>query len=69
MADTWTTCMSLQYENESRPYKRRTVVVELTPEQEEMIRPRVVGQRGNGAVYEELLECRIEHDPPDYKEG
>lgn len=53
MLDTYRTQIAIGYENEHRPYGRRAVQIELTPEQMELLKPRKVGERGATDVYEE----------------
>ena len=66
LADTWHTTLRVQHENEWAPYRRRTVTIDLTPEQREALRPCVVGTGGGGReMHEEVLDCYVEHDPPD----
>lgn len=64
LADTHCTYLSVVHENEHRPYRRRTVTIELTPEQAALLAPRVVGVNGGKDVHEELLTCFVESDGP-----
>lgn len=49
-------------ENEHVPYRRRTVTVELTPEQVAQLKPRVVGHSSGADVREEILTCWVENE-------
>jgi len=60
IADTWSTTMRLQHENECVPYRKRTVHINLTPEQCSALDLRIVGRSGIRDVYEEILECWLE---------
>lgn len=60
LANTFPTEISLIYENEWQPYRRRTVQIELTPEQIEKITPQKVGERRGEDVYEILLQSWLE---------
>lgn len=62
MANTWTTYGAIVFENEWRPYGRRTVQIELTPEQVEAINPREVGWNEGKPVYEIILQSWLEDD-------
>ena len=63
LADTHATYMSLIHNQEQRPYRRRTVRIELTAKQRRLLTPRETGQIRTGPVYEEQLECWLE--PPN----
>jgi len=60
IADTWSTTCRLEHENEWTPYKRRTVQIELTPEQEALLELRVVGLNKGTDIYEDILQCWFE---------
>ena len=60
LADTFRTRIAIQYENEGYPYQRRSVQIELTPEQRAALEPRKVGESGGFAVFEDVLECWLE---------
>ena len=60
MLDRQRTRFAIVYENQSVPYGKRTVQIELTPEQLEMIRPRKVGTEGGVDVFEEIGEHWLE---------
>lgn len=60
LANTWETYAAIVYENEWRPYSRRTVQIELTPEQAAKLTPRVVGTDKGKDVKEIILQCWIE---------
>lgn len=59
-ADTLATEHSIVHECEHRPYRRRIVQIELTPEQMDALTPREVGHRHGLLVHEEILQCWIE---------
>lgn len=63
LADTHRTYIALTHENEHVPYRRRTVTIELTPEQREQLKPRSVGVRLGTDVTEEVLTCWLENEP------
>jgi len=65
LADTLATYLSLIYENEHRPYRKRVVTIELTPEQMEAIAPRSVGWCDGTERYEELLDVILEMPESD----
>ena len=60
LADTHRTMVSIVYENDHMPYRRRTVQIELTPEQREALAPRYLGRDGKEAAHEEVLDCWLE---------
>lgn len=60
LADTHRTRMAIVHENESIPYQRRTVQIELTPEQMAAIAPRKVGFENGCDVYEEMYSSWLE---------
>ena len=62
LCDTLRTCLAIEFENESLPYGRRLVTVELTDEQAEALRPRVTGQRNGKEWREELGPVWLERD-------
>lgn len=64
VADTHSTYCAIVHENESRPYKRRVVVIDLTPEQLAQLRLACVGNLAGAAVHEEILDARLERDAP-----
>jgi hypothetical protein len=61
LADTHRTHMAIVHENECMPYRRRTVQIELTPEQMAAIAPRVVGSDRGQDVHEELVTSWLEN--------
>lgn len=63
LADTHRTSIAIQFENESIPYRRRTVIIELTPEQVALLTPRHVGVANGAPVKEEILTCWLESEP------
>lgn len=63
IANTWETTMRMQFENQLHPYRKRTVTIELTPEQEAAIERHCVGSsRGGKDVFEDILECFVERE-------
>ena len=60
--DTLRTYMAIEFENESLPYGRRLVTVDLTDEQAEALRPRVSGKRNGKEWLEELGPVWLERD-------
>lgn len=62
MLDTWRTQMAILYENETVPYGRRAVVVELTEEQAKTLSRRCVGVNGGRDVYEDIGDVCLEDD-------
>lgn len=62
LANTHRTYVAIVHENEHVPYRRRTVTIELTPEQVALLEPRVVGIDGGKEVYEEHLACWLENE-------
>ena len=65
LADTQATHISLIHNQEQRPYRRRTVHIELTAEQRRLLTPRKTGQIKTQPVYEEELGCWLE--PPNIR--
>lgn len=63
LADTHRTYVAVVHENEHVPYRRRTVTIELTPEQVAQLAPRRVGVSQGADVYEETLTCWLENEP------
>ena len=64
LADTWVTECAIVHENEHRPYKRRTVHIELTDEQRAEMAPRDVGESRGKPVYEVVLTSWLEDLAP-----
>lgn len=64
MLNTWSTHCAIVHENQGRPYGRRQVTIDLTPEQVEQLQPKVVGQDGADDRHEEIGEVwlEVEHD-------
>lgn len=60
MLNTQRTCITITCDNEWVPYGRRTVQIELTPEQLETLKPRHVGQNQGKDVYEEIGQVWLE---------
>lgn len=60
MLNTWITECSLMHCNEHRPYGRRIVSLELTPEQVSALRPMQVGSDRGQNVTESIGEVWIE---------
>lgn len=65
LADEFVTQVSVIHMNEHTPFRKRTVTIDLTPEQMERIAPRFVGQHNGHDVYEVVHDCHIEWDPPE----
>lgn len=62
IANTWETYCAREYENEFKPYKKRSVTITLTEEQIKNIKLRQVGKRAGKSVYEEYIDCFIEKE-------
>ena len=62
MADTYRTYIAAVHENESFPYRKRIVQIELTPEQLEQLKPRVTGWDSGSEMHEEILDCWFEKE-------
>lgn len=60
MLDTHRTQMALQHENESIPYGRRLVTIELTQEQSAMLERKSVGFNSNAEAFEEIGDVWLE---------
>ena len=60
LADRHRTVSAIVNENEHVPYGRRTVQIELTPEQREAIAPRCLFPGGRSPVHEHILDCWLE---------
>lgn len=54
MLDTLRTTIAVVHENEHMPYGRRTVQIELTPEQAAKLTPRELGSMNGTKVYETI---------------
>lgn len=65
IADTLVTCTSIVHEGEHRPYRRRTVTIELTPEQVAALRLRDLGWSNGHPQTEEYLDCWLENEPKE----
>jgi hypothetical protein len=63
LADTHRTSVAIQFENEHIPFLRRTVTIELTPEQVAQLSPRRVGIANGVDAFEETLTCWLENEP------
>jgi hypothetical protein len=63
LADTLGTRIALTHENEWIPYKRRSVTIELTPEQVAQVTPQKVGEWERKPVLEEIVTCFLENEP------
>lgn len=68
LADSGPTDIALTFENECRPFVRRTVQIELTHEQRELLRPRSTCRIGEKDIYEHVERCWLE-PAPNAKEG
>jgi hypothetical protein len=60
LIDTTRTVSAIVHENEWKPYSKRTVQIELTPEQRAQLEPRVIASWPLGDEYEEVLSCWLE---------
>ena len=60
LADTHSTYVAAVYENERLPYRRRTVQIELTPKQRDLLSPRKVGVLQGKEVYEQIIDSWLE---------
>lgn len=60
MADSMPTSIAITYENSWLPYKYRTVHVELTPEQIELLKPRNCGRINGTDIYESVSNIFLE---------
>jgi len=60
MINTWRTQMALVHENSYLPYSRRTVQIELTPEQVSSLAPQKLGVNCGKDVFEEVGEVWLE---------
>ena len=60
LADTWRSIMTREMTNQAVPFTKRVVTIELTPEQEEAVKPQHVGTNGGVDMYEEILEVIVE---------
>lgn len=60
IVNTWRTYMAITHENSFLPYARRTVQIELTPEQVAAIAPRKLGEDCGKDVFEETGEVWLE---------
>ena len=59
-ADQWRTYLAIVHENQGMPYSYRSVQITLTPEQQELLAPRIVGQKGASDVHETIYQCFLE---------
>lgn len=60
LANTWSTYLAMAHEGERRSYQKRTVQIDLTPEQLAKIEPRYVGDNGTTKMKEDIMECFLE---------
>ena len=60
MADTLVTSTAIVHENEHRPYRRRTVQIELTGKQRQQLQPRYTGHSNGQATHEEYIDAWLE---------
>ena len=60
LADTFVSEIAREFEGEHRPYERRSVQIELTPEQREKLKRRKVGVRGGETMREVIIDCWLE---------
>ena len=61
IANTFRTMLAAQHENQSYPYKKRTVTIDLTTEQLRQLKLNYLGNNQGVNVYEEYLDCYIEN--------
>lgn len=64
--DTWQTISAINCLGEALPFGKRSVQIELTPEQKKQLELREVGESGVNKVYEQYGSCWIE---PESKGG
>ena len=62
LLDTCGTYISAVHENQTRPYKKRHVVIEFTQEQLEQLKPRRTGFANGSDWYEEIGDVWIEEE-------
>ena len=60
LANTLVTEIAIVHEGEHRPFLRRTVQIDLTPEQRAALEPRVAGESNGRQRHEEILTCWLE---------
>lgn len=65
LVNTWRTQMAIVHENSYMPYTRRTVQIELTPEQVAAIAPQKIGVNCGKDVHEEMGEVWLEVSTPN----
>lgn len=68
-ANTYRTYIGVVHENQFFPYEKRTVQIEFTEEQKELLKKRFVGSSGNEKMYEEIFEAWIEEERVGDNEG
>lgn len=68
LADTTPTYVALVHENQYRPYSKRSVSINLTPEQEMLLRRRETGHINGKVQREIILECFVEEDDEPQEE-
>lgn len=61
LVNTLRTRVAVVHENDHLPFSRRTVQIELTPDQEAAIAGRVVGTWQGEDVFEEIGGCWLEN--------
>ena len=64
MLDTQRSYLALVHENQSIPYRKRLVEIELSPEQVDKLTPRKTGSNGTKNTYEERGEIYLEEIYP-----
>jgi hypothetical protein len=67
IANTWRTTVAVIHENQMLPYGKRSVTIELTPEQCKQLTLRKVGTDRDRDVYEEIFDCFV--DEPATPQG
>ena len=60
MANSWVTYGAIVHEQEWMPWERRSVRIELTPEQMQKLQPREVGTDRGKPIYEFIAQCWLE---------
>lgn len=63
MLDTFESEMAMVHLNQSRPFSRRVVQIDLTSEQIAALRPRHLGKSSGTDRYEEIERCWLEGRP------
>lgn len=69
MLDTFDAEMSVVHLGQTKPFGRRFVSIELTPDQVKKLKPRHLGKSGGTDRFEELGEVWLEGGGPEEQEG